>query len=347
MSPPRAALAALLGLIALGGCEYPTTAPIVGQRWILPAEITTIRVAQLLPPGVADNGNTFAVTVAPLSASESLATLCASCADGVTAPKPAFTGEFGTGTSLPPDVSATTLSSGSVAVAVHNGFDFDPIRPGAGHTGTLTVTLTDGPDGRELGRIVIDGATEALPPGSTLSRTLSLEAGPFGPVLYASVRIVSPTGDPISIDSSQRMTVRATTSSLLVSSARVDVEGRSVTLDSASLDVADIDRTVVDAVEHGGLVLDIENPFGVSLAATMHIAGGGITPIVKSFNVPADETSTATVSFTGEELKSFLGKSDVQLTGGGVVSSPRPVTLGPAQKIRIEGKLDLSLSFGG
>ena len=79
MSFSRAALASMAWAVALVGCDIPSTAPIVTQRWVVPVESTTIGVAELLPSGVSDNGSAFGVTVDPFSTSESLGALCSDC----------------------------------------------------------------------------------------------------------------------------------------------------------------------------------------------------------------------------------------------------------------------------
>jgi len=347
MSFARAGVALVAGALALTGCDYPTTAPILTQRWVLPAENTTIGVDQFLPPGVEENGDAFTLAVDPATVSESLGALCSACPNGVTVPKPSFTGTLSTSASFPANVSGATLISGSVALAVHNGFSFDPIRPGAGNTGSLTITLTDGPAGPQVAQVVIDGATEALPPGSTVNKLVALTPGPVGPTVYASSVLVSPAGDPVALNTSESLTITATPQALLMSSAEVAVAGRTVRFDSTSLDVSDIDQSIIDAVDQGAYVFDLTNPFGVSVDGNLEITGDGVPTITKTLSVPDGATSSTTVTFTGEELRSFLGRSNVQLTGSGVVSAAGPITVEPAQEITIDGKLDLSLSFGG
>lgn len=348
MSPGRAAFA-VLAVVGLAGCKYPTSAPIIDQRWILPAETTTIGVGQFLPSGVSDNGSTFAVSVNPFSTSETLGALCSACQghNGATIPKPAFTSSFTVSASLPADVSSVNLSSGSVQVVLQNGFGFDPIRPGGGSTGTVTVTLTDDPGGRQLGQLVLDGATDSLPAGSTTTRTITLKSGTVGTTILATVEVNSPAGAAVTIDTSQQLTATATPSSLLISSAQVGVAGRTVNLTQTGLDVSSIDQTFINHVQDGGFTLDVTNPFGVAVTGTLQVTGNGFSPISKSFTVSADPTSTTTVSFTQSELKEFLGKTNVQISGSGVASASAPVTVTPGQQVKLDTKLDVSLSFGG
>ncbi len=342
------ALGALV-LASLASCEYPTSAPIVDQQWVLPAENTTIDVSQLLPAGVSDNGSTFAIAVNPFSTSESLGSLCPACqvVNGLVAPKPAFTGSFTDSTTLPGDVLSATLTSGSVQLALHNGLSFDPIRPGPGSTGTLTVTITDSASGRQLGQLALDGTTDSLPPGSTTDDTLTLAPGTVGSTVVATVYIDSPAGSPTTIDTSEQFTVTVSPSALLVSAASVNVASRSVTLSPTSFDVSGVDQTVINHVDSGGFTVDVTNPFGVAVTGTLQVSGNGFPPISKSFQVSADSASTTSVIFSGAELQEFLGKSNVTVSGSGVASAPLAVTIMPGQQMTLDTKLDLSLSLGG
>lgn len=339
----------LAGGLAFAGCEIPTDAPILEQRWIIPAERTTIGVDELLPTGVTVSGSNFDVSVDPFSISRALGDVCPGCAavNGLVAPKPAFTATFSVTESLPADVSGVGIASGSIQITIQNGFGFDPIRPAGGNTGTITVTLTDGPGGAQIGEITLDGATDALSPGSQLTRTMTLATSDISSTLNADVTVNSPSGDAVMIDTSEELDVSATVTSLLVSSATVDVADRDVSLDPVALDVEDIDVQITDRIQSGSIILDITNPFGVGVGGQLTIDQPG-QRISKTFTVGEGATSTVTLSYTGDELRSFLGKPDVTLTGDGTVSSSAgAVTVTPDQEMTIDGKIDLTIQIGG
>ena len=67
----------------------------------------------------------------------------------------------------------------------------------------------------------------------------------------------------------------------------------------------------MSSVQSGSLVLDVQNPFGVAISATMEIGGPGITTLQRVLNIGSGPTSSATLLFTGLELRSFLGKPGV------------------------------------
>ncbi len=332
---------ARLGRAARAGCDIPTEAPIFEQRWILPVDNTTISVSELLPSGVTVDGNDFAVSVDAFSTSRSLGDLCPSCAplQGLLAPSPAFTGTLTMDQSLPADIAAATIASASAEIAIHNGFSFDPIAGG----GSVTATLTDGQGGAEIGEVTFSAG---LPPGQTTTQTLTVAPGAIGSNLFVTAVITSPGGQVTTIDNEERLTITATPGTVLASAATVDVASRSVTIDPVDLDVEDIDETITDRIESGSIVLTIANPFGVSVGAQLDIDYPGGT-IAKQLSIGSSATSTATLSYSGAELRTFLGKSGVRLTGTGTVSSSSgAITVTPGQQVVIDAKIDITLRIG-
>ena len=334
----RATLA-LAGLAVLTGCDVPTEAPIIEQRWILPADNTTISVSELLPSGVTVSGNSFAVTVGTFTTNKTLGDLCASCVNGVTGPAPSFDGTFTLSQSLPANVSEATVASGSVAITVQNGFSFDPLAGG----GTLRVTVYAGQGGRQIGQTSF---TAPMAANATVTKTLTLDPGTIGATLYVDAVLSSPGGQTALINTGQRMTITATPNPILVSSAKVNVSNRAVTFAAVDLDVEDIDDTISERIQNGAIILDITNPFGVGVAGQFDITypGGKLT---KALNVGSGATSSTNLTYTGSEFRTFLGKSGVKLTGSGTVSSSAGViTVTPGQQVVIKAKIDLTLRIG-
>ena len=331
----------LAGLAVLTGCDVPTEAPIIEQRWILPADNTTISVSELLPSGVTVDGNSFAVTVGAFTTDKSLGDLCTACValNGLTAPVPAFNGTFDLSQTLPANVAEATVASGSALITIQNGFGFDPLAGG----GTLTATVYDGPGGKQIGQTVF---TAPMAAGATVSKTLTLAPGTIGTTLYVDAELSSPGGQTATIATGERMTIIAIPSPILVNSAKVNVANRAVTFEAVDLDVEDIDDTISERIQSGAIVLDITNPFGVGVTGQFDIAypGGKIS---KALNVGSGATSTASLTYTGAEFRTFLGKSGVELTGSGTVSSSAGViTVTPGQQVVIKAKIDITLRIG-
>src|SRR5690606_18564830 len=156
-----------VGALLLVGCDVPTGAPVVEQRWDAPLTPSAIPVGELLPAGVAEAGGALELVVPAAAAARTLGALCPACVSlsGLTAPVPPFTGGFEGVTALPADVASAELTEGSAAVTIRSGLPFDPLAGG----GRLTVAVRDGTQGRVLGELELDGARgDALPAGATV-----------------------------------------------------------------------------------------------------------------------------------------------------------------------------------
>lgn len=330
------------GLILLSACDLPTQVPMVEQRWIVPVKETIIRVDEFLPNEVRSQGAAFSLQISPFSAGRSLGELCAACLplQGQTTAVPSFQGTVEAVQGLPTDVALATVSSGSLQVAVDNGLSFDPLVGG----GDITLAVTDVSTGRTLAQTVLSAP---LPPGGTATRTLTLAPGAVGPSLSVRAQIRSPGGQVAAIQTGQRVSVRITPAPLTVSEVRVNVSNKRVNLDPVDLDVKDMDATVLDKIEAGGAILELTNPFGVAVSFTLDIQypGGKVS---KNLTISGAPASTVTLSYSGGELRSFLGKAGVRLSGSGTVGSAAGyITLRPQQQVRLKPKLDITVRIGG
>lgn len=330
-------LGALAATLVLGACDIPTSAPIVEQRWIVPVETISLSVDELLPSSVVLSGNTFDVSLDPFTASTTLGAVCAACAavNGLTVPVPAFSGTFDVTESLPADVDAAMIASGNIQLAIQNTFSFDPVEGG----GSITVTLTDGPGGAQLGQVTVDGTTESLSSGATILKNLVLSSGSVSE-LYASVAIQSVGGQTATVGINNQVRVTATTTSLEVSSATVDVQGQTVSFDEESLDF-DFDEDVTSRIREGTVLLDIVNPFGISVTGNINL---GSVP-AKSFTIPGSATSQVSITYTGDELAQILSDDNATFSGSGAVTGAS-ITVMPGQEIIAEATIDLTIEIG-
>ena len=341
----------LIVLAALSGCDVPTALPIFDVRWVVPVEETSISVVELLPADVDTAGGNFAVDVAPVLLSQTLGGLCPACipVDGLTVPKPVFNLVYSQSGSLPTDVVSVELVSGLISMAIQNNLGFDPINPSAAISGTFTVTLYDTDiTGRQLDQVILDGANgDQLPSGGTTMIPLNLAPGTITSAIFAVIDVVSPAGDPVPINIANSFDITVTVGTVSVSSATLDVDGLAVNLDPTPLDAEDIDSTVVNRIQSGSLILDIQNPFGVGVDLSLDISGPfPSSPIQKSLSIGSGATSSVTLTYTAIELQSFLGQSGVQITGAGTVVSPGgPATVTPTDEVVIEADLDIVLEI--
>jgi len=348
---------ALLGLATAMACDLPTEAPQWEQRWIVPADRTTVGVEELLPDEVLVtlDRSAFTVEVDPVSFHESLGSLCPACAplDGLSVPKPPFQGDFHESVDLPEEVEAVQVRSGRIVVVARNGFGFDPLRPPGGSPGTVTLSLRDGgPGGVLLDSEVVDGASTSFAPGTLLTRVLEY-AGPVGARLSVTAVIDSPAGgldpgDRVLVRLADQLQVTATPQLLEVTSAVIQVAGRSFDVIETNLDVEDLDEALVERVRSGAFAMEISNPWGMGATFELTISGPTMgPPITKTVTVPAGANPTVRVDFSQGELRTFLGEPGVTLSGTGTVASGTgPVTVAPQQVLVIQTRLDLVLLMG-
>jgi hypothetical protein len=252
--------------------------------------------------------------------------------NGATVPVPPFNASFTATASLPSNVSSATIASGSAQVAVQNGFSFDPTQGG----GSATITVTDGPNGRQLGQVTF--AAGQLPAGGTATRTLTIAPGTVGSSLVGTTQITSPGGQVATINSNQRVTVTVTPQSFLVSRANVNVSGRSVSV--ASIDIPNV-PDFGDEVQEGAIILDLTNPFGVTVNVQLRVRHDGGT-ITKTFTVGSAATSTVRIAFTREELQAIIDSEGATLSGTGTVTGGT-ITVVPGQEVGIRARLDVTL----
>lgn len=351
----------VLAAVSLAACNFPTEPIEVEQRWVVPLEETRFGVAELLDANevtVNADSSAFLVAFDPVQFQETLGTLCAACVDGTTVPKPPFLNSFDSDVALPSTVSAVSLSSGQVEVVLENGFNFDPLRPGGGLTGDITIEIIDSSDGESLGTLQLDGATEALPAFTTRTETIALAAATIEGSLRATVTVNSPLGDPVTLDNGLFITATATPTDIVVSGASVDVSGEAVDLDPVELDLEDVDETVSDQLRcdptgfgstgRCSFVLDVQNPFGIASDFTLRIIRPGLPDLVKSALVSSSATSVTRVNFTDAEVRSLLGRAGVRLEGSAAVSPTAGViSVSPGDELVLEAQLDATISVGG
>ncbi|MCH7991995.1 MAG: hypothetical protein IIC35_06215 [Gemmatimonadetes bacterium] len=339
MNPSRMLLIAAPSLL-LSGCDIPSAAPIIEQRWILTVEETTLGVDELLPTSVTVSGSTFDISVDPVTAGASLLDMCPDCAalDGLAfeVPVPAFSGSFGSSQALPTEVISAEIVGGSISIQIDNGLSFDPLAGG----GTIVIEVRNGSGGPLLGDLTLDGATEVLAPGGTVTRVLTLVAGTLDAPLVATTVVNVAGGQTTFVDVAETIDVVATVNSILVSSLTINVPGQTVTIDPIAVDLDDIDSDMADHIVQGAIILDVENPFAVSLNGDVDIG-----PTTKSFAISGAGTSRVSLLYTGDELRSFIGLAGATFSGSGTAIGSA-VTIRPGQMMTIEVTLDLTIEIG-
>ena len=338
---PAGALVLLAGLTA---CDIPTGLPRWETTWITPGQEIRVSVAELLPAGLAVNGDTSAILIQidTVTGGFQLSDFCPACPPAVVAvPKPAFTGTETVDVPLPGPVGTATTSGGIVIVELENGFDFDPIRPSASARGSITLELRSG--ATLIGSLVIDGTQRALPPGATLRDTLNIVDGTIGDLLTMEVEIVSPAGDNTTMSPNDAFTVDVWSPGIEVSEATITLTAQSIEGVEAELDLTDVD--LGDRLKEGAVILEITNPFGVAGTLTLTVDPADGAPIVKPVPLSAAATSQVVVSFTEAEMETLVGQSS-EMTITGAVNGGN-VTVRPDMEMALDARLRVTVEVGG
>lgn len=332
-------------IMGLSACDVPTGIPRWETAWITPGQSTSVSVAELLPAGIGltADSSAFVLEIAPASASFQLSEMCPSCPATVIAlPKPAFTATVSTEMPLPADVSSVTVVGGDIVVELRNGFDFDPIRPGA-DTGSIAITVRSGT--QTVASLVIDGRDRAFPPGTTLIDTMSFSPSTIQEDLAVEITVDSPEGDPTTMDPSDEFSAQIHSAGVLVSEAVVAVASVSIAGAETELDLADVD--LGDRITEGTIFLEIDNPFSVSGNLTVTVdPEGPAGPFTKAVTLAAG-SSEASVTFNEDEISEMIGAVNTLTVGGVVSAAGGTVTVRPDMVISVETRLRVKVEVGG
>lgn len=336
--------AVLSAVLTVTACEVPTGFPEWETTWVVPADSNRIEVESLLPSTVqVVAGPAFQLTLPAINTSQSLGTLCGptcTAAQGQTVPKPQFTGTVTEGISLPQDVLAASIVGGRVVARLQHDFSFDPLRPAAGSFGYVVITATSGT--QLLARDSIAGEARDFPANTPITINLPLSAATVEGPIDVRVRLFSPAGDPVTINTAQRLTVNATPEAVRLSEARVRVANEGISGETTELDLGEVDQTLTNRVRRGALILELANPFTATGRLDLRITTPTRT-IDKSVQLAAGTTTTR-VEFNEDEIQSILGASPVTLSVTGSVSGAGAggaVTVRPGQAVVVKTRLEL------
>lgn len=342
----------LLCAVAAGACSVPTESPRWQTRWVIPAKTITVWVEELMPPQITVDPahSEFTIEVGSAGFSASLDDLCEICGplNGLPVLKPPFVGILSSPVFLPPLVLSVTVAQADIDIEIENGFGFDPIRPAFGINGSMTLTAYDGtPFGRVLDRIVISGASRSFPPGSRIAETFSVDPGTIEGAVWVEASVISPAGELVTLDTSDRLAVSVTVHPMRITDARVLVAGNTFAFTTVELDVEDIDDDVIERINDGALRLGVENQFDLGADGVVEVRAPGMDPIVKPLHLAQARSFDERIAFSREEMRSILGREGVVLTGAGVVwSVAGPVVITPASRITADADIEFEIELG-
>jgi len=212
----------------------------------------------------------------------------------------------------------------------------------------MTLTAYDGsPLGRVLDRIDIGGAEQSFAPGSRITKTFSVEPGTIHGAVWVEAYLISPAGELVVLDTSDRLSVSVTVHPMRISDAKVIVAGAAFAFTTVALDVEDIDDDVIERINDGALRLRVENQLELGATGVIEINAPALAPIVKILHLDGARTSRERIGYTREEMRSILGTPGVVLTGAGAISSAAgPVVITPASKITAAADIEFEIELG-
>jgi hypothetical protein len=161
-----------------------------------------------------------------------------------------------------------------------------------------------------------------------------------GPLTVAAT-VTSPQGAPVVINTAQALTILGTLQDVAVSDASVTVAAKAINTSASTFDLSGIDATIRDRLLGGALRLSVANPFGVTGALSLTLAGGGVT-VTKPLALAAG-TSTPSIAFSQQELTSMAGKN-LALTLTGPVSASAAVRVTPRDRVTVGARLEITMS---
>jgi hypothetical protein len=356
----RLTVLAGVAFVALA-CQVPTDLPIWNTVWQVPADSSEVTVASLLPSSVAivDVGSTkaFSFSLPAATTSTTLGESCHACAAaaGSRIPKPAFTLADSATVQLPTDVITADIIGGAIDYTLTNGFDFDPLNPGAGSRGWIRISVNAG--STPIARDSIDGSALALPSGAVSNRTITFLATPSAPIRLAGpvtvvATLFSPAGDSATINTSEQFSVSASARDITISQVSVNVPTTTFTPQHGTVDLSGLDEATAGKIAGGAVILGIHNPFAVGGSLSLDFQAPNGAHVVKGFTLgvggPDSAPSTIRLGLSTSEINSLIGQKDVAITITGSVSSPNgAVNVTPMERMAITTLVEATIVTGG
>jgi hypothetical protein len=259
---------------------------------------------------------------------------------------------------LPVGITSALLAADTVFVTMVNRYQFDPINPGAGATGSMTFTVTSGIN--TLGTLTLSGPTNTIPAnGATTTAKIPVSGTVTSAGVSVSVQVTSPQGSTITLNNpgGQQFTYTA--------HAGTSAQGQ-VAASSASLSLTNqvvrsnptdfkFDFGSADRADSALVFITIANPFNVSGTVNVNFlgcadAGGNFIDSCPTFSIlvsrqvqiAAGATTAATLAFGAHGAKALL--SAKQISFGGTLSGTTSVT--PNQVVNVSNRVQLTMHTG-
>ncbi len=273
-------------------------------------------------------------------------TACPSCPAGAVL-KPAFDETVDFTPPAPVDVVGAVIVGGEARFTLSHEWGFDPLRPGGGELGSITIEVAD-EMGQPFGSATLDGAQSDFPSGSSRDVTVPLGSGELTTGGLVRVRVVSPEGTDATLDPAGELSVAVLMGSFLRATA-VDVRigDKDVESDPLQLDLSQVDSEVQSKVRRGALILFTNNTLDVGIGGALDVKPLQGTVISKALAVPKGEIEQR-FELSLEEIQSILGQLVDLRARGKILGGPdNVVRVEPRDRLDLRLDLELSVRIGG
>jgi hypothetical protein len=355
----RVAIVVLAAVLA-AACDVPTSIPNWDMTWDFPADGAKVSVNSFLPNGVTltPNGAAFQATVNTVTLTRTLAQDCPQCVSGFSAPKPNYSATAtSNATFLPTGMTSATLVADTLFVTMVNRYQFDPINPGAGATGTMTFTVTSGSS--TLGTLTLSGPTNTIPPnGATTTAKIPVSGTVSSAGASLRVDVTSPQGSTITLSNTANQQFTYTAHAGATAQGPITASSASLSLTNQQVRPSPSDFSFkfgsADRADSAVVFLTITNPFSVSGTLNVNFLGctdgngnffdscpTNTTLLSRPVQV-ASGTTSATLKFGTIGAKALLNAK--QISFGGTLSGTAAVT--PSQAISVSDRVQLTMHTG-
>jgi hypothetical protein len=335
-------------LVGLPACDFPTEPPRWDQTWVV-ARIV-VAATNLLPESVDVNADTTAFIAETPAAviHATLADVCTTClvVNGLRTPKPEFADTLATGTTLPSEIVSATLVGGAFDVVVGHNLNFDPLRPSADPTaprGYMVFRVTS--SGAVVAYDSISGNDTPFPGGTNLTPDLSVLPVEVSSSIDIEIYIYSPEGDSVMVQASDTAGITLHPSTVEISRVTLDAASIVVSPVHATLDFSGVDSPVIDHVQSGAWLVDVDNPWDIT--GTLEVTLEPPFPSIQRSLALEAGTYRDRLDLSGGELRAMLAAGEVEVEATGSIASPGNVVVTPAQELVVDGNLEFVVLIGG
>ena len=376
----RASVALLLAAVAGGslivGCDIPTAAPIVEQRWALVAAETTLGVEDLLPDGhislidtteagagarllavgsaavesqdvscelagsageVVSSEGSITVSAESICVAWTLAELCPECSVGQ--PIPRIDTRKQQTWMLPPEVVSVRISSGRIVLSLDHDLDFAPLHAGDLRVDAISTGAGDAQE-QELLSWVLD---QDLEPGKTVSHTLDFSQNPVTVsgglrLQFFITTVPDGSGQPVT-DLAQVIRARAQVQSLTIDSAVLRVDDLDLGGEPREFDLgeqSDVEE-LVKRIQDGTATVTIVSDFPVGVSGTITLG-----ETTREIDLEPGGSTEVSISYTREELQELLSGT-VTYAWTGSITNVGEHTFDASMQLTIRVRMDITL----